>query len=48
MFLKNKKKIISFKKMLLILPFMILVTVFCYYPLYGWVYAFLIIDRLER
>lgn len=40
MFLKNKKKIISFKKMLLILPFMILVTVFCYYPLYGWVYAF--------
>lgn len=25
---------------LLILPFMLLLMVFCYYPLYGWIYAF--------
>lgn len=30
----------SFKKMLMIMPFMLLVAVFCYYPLYGWLYAF--------
>lgn len=31
---------ISFRKFLYILPFMLLLAVFAYYPLYGWVYAF--------
>lgn len=35
---RNKRN--SFKLFLLILPFIILVAVFCYYPLYGWMYAF--------
>ncbi len=39
-YMSNKKNIESFKKLLLILPFMILLAVFAYYPLYGWVYAF--------
>lgn len=39
-FFQDKKKVSSFKKFLLIAPFMILVAVFAYYPLYGWVYAF--------
>ena len=30
----------SFRKFLYILPFMVLLGVFAYYPLYGWVYAF--------
>ncbi len=38
--LKNKKKIESIKKFLYILPFMVLLAVFSYYPLYGWIYAF--------
>ncbi|MBE6022026.1 MAG: sugar ABC transporter permease [Cellulosilyticum sp.] len=38
--LDNKKKIESFKLFLYILPFLILVGMFAYYPLYGWVYAF--------
>lgn len=37
---QNKKKWNSFKLFLYILPFIILVLVFSYYPLYGWVYAF--------
>lgn len=37
---KNKKKWESFKLFLLILPFILLVLVFSYYPLYGWIYAF--------
>ncbi len=37
---KNKKKWNSFKEFLYILPFVILVLIFSYYPLYGWVYAF--------
>lgn len=36
----NKKKSGSIKKFLYILPFMILLAVFAYYPLYGWIYAF--------
>ncbi len=36
----NKKKLRSYKEFLYILPFIILVAVFSYYPLYGWVYAF--------
>lgn len=37
---KNKKKWESVKLFLLILPFIILVLIFSYYPLYGWIYAF--------
>lgn len=37
---KKRKKWYSFKLFLYILPFLVLVAVFAYYPLYGWVYAF--------
>ena len=37
---KNKKKWRSFREFLYILPFVIIVLIFAYYPLYGWVYAF--------
>jgi len=37
--LTNKKKL-GYKEFLYILPFILLVAVFSYYPLYGWVYAF--------
>nr|MCR5722288.1 ABC transporter permease subunit [Lachnospiraceae bacterium] len=37
---KNKKKWRSFKEFLYILPFVVIVLIFAYYPLYGWVYAF--------
>lgn len=37
---KNKKKNRGYKEFLYILPFLLLVAVFSYYPLYGWVYAF--------
>ena len=36
----SKKKVYSFKLFLLVLPFIVLVLLFCYYPLYGWLYAF--------
>jgi putative aldouronate transport system permease protein len=36
----DKKKWYSFKLFLYVLPFIILVLLFSYYPLYGWVYAF--------
>ena len=36
----NWKKRQSIKLFLYILPFLILVLVFAYYPLYGWIYAF--------
>lgn len=36
----SSKKGAGFKKFLYISPFMILLAVFAYYPLYGWVYAF--------
>lgn len=36
----NKKKWNSIKLFLYVLPFLILVFIFSYYPLYGWVYAF--------
>ena len=36
----DKKKWNSIKVFLFILPFLILVFIFSYYPLYGWVYAF--------
>lgn len=38
--LQNKKKLRSYKEFLYILPFILLVVVFAYYPLYGWLYAF--------
>ncbi|KRF43596.1 ABC transporter permease subunit [Paenibacillus sp. Soil787] len=37
---KYSKKSISIIKFLYIMPFMVLLGVFAYYPLYGWVYAF--------
>ncbi|WP_229757565.1 ABC transporter permease subunit [Paenibacillus marchantiophytorum] len=37
---KNSITSSSFRKFLFILPFMILLGIFAYYPLYGWVYAF--------
>ena len=36
----SKKKAYSLKLFLLVLPFIVLVVLFCYYPLYGWMYAF--------
>ena len=36
----SKKKLKSFKLFLMVLPFVILVLLFSYYPLYGWMYAF--------
>ena len=38
--LANKKKWNSIKLVLYVLPFLILVFIFSYYPLYGWIYAF--------
>jgi len=37
---KSKKKWRGFQEFLYILPFIIIVLIFSYYPLYGWVYAF--------
>lgn len=39
-FFSNRRKVRAFREFLYILPFLILVLVFSYYPLYGWVYAF--------
>lgn len=36
----NKKRLRSFREFLYVFPFIVLVAVFSYYPLYGWVYAF--------
>ena len=36
----DKKKWYSFKLFLMVLPILVLVLLFSYYPLYGWVYAF--------
>ncbi|MBM6668867.1 sugar ABC transporter permease [Lacrimispora saccharolytica] len=38
--LQDRKKWHSFKLFLCVLPFVALVLVFSYYPLYGWMYAF--------
>lgn len=38
--LQNKRKLLSMKEFLYILPFLALVAVFAYYPLYGWFYSF--------
>ena len=37
---KSKKKVRGYVEFLYILPFIILVAIFSYYPLYGWAYAF--------
>lgn len=37
---RDKKKMRGYKEFLYILPFLILVLIFSYYPLYGWIYAF--------
>lgn len=37
---ESSKRSVSIKKFIYILPFMALLGVFAYYPLYGWVYAF--------
>jgi putative aldouronate transport system permease protein len=39
-FLQNKRKRRGYREFLYIVPFIILIAVFAYYPLYGWVYAF--------
>jgi putative aldouronate transport system permease protein len=36
----TKKQIRGYREFLYVLPFLILVLIFSYYPLYGWVYAF--------
>jgi putative aldouronate transport system permease protein len=38
--LTNRKKVRAMKEFAYIVPFLILVAVFSYYPLYGWIYAF--------
>ncbi len=38
--LQNKKKLRAYREFLYIFPFILLITIFAYYPLYGWVYAF--------
>ena len=38
--IKNKRKARGYREFLMILPFLLLVAIFSYYPLYGWVYAF--------
>ena len=37
---KTRKQREGFKEFLLVLPFILVIAIFCYYPLYGWVYAF--------
>lgn len=37
---RDKKKMRGYKEFLYIVPFLILVLIFSYYPLYGWIYAF--------
>ena len=36
----NDRKLRSYKEFLYILPFLIIVALFSYFPLYGWIYAF--------
>ena len=37
---KQKRKFEGFKLFLMISPFLVLVFIFCWFPLYGWIYAF--------
>lgn len=36
----NPRKLRSYKEFLYVLPFLIIVALFSYFPLYGWIYAF--------
>ena len=36
----NDRKLRSYKEFLYVLPFLIIVALFSYFPLYGWIYAF--------
>jgi putative aldouronate transport system permease protein len=38
--IKDRRKARSYREFIYILPFLIIVAIFSYYPLYGWVYAF--------
>lgn len=38
--LADRRRLTSYREFLLILPFIALVVIFSYYPLYGWIYAF--------
>lgn len=38
--LSNKRKMRGYREFLYILPILVLVLIFSYYPLYGWIYAF--------
>lgn len=44
----NKKKMRGYREFLYILPFIILVAIFAYYPLYGWHTRFLITNRQKH
>ena len=37
---RSKKKMRGYKEFLYIMPFLVLVLIFSYYPLYGWIYSF--------
>jgi len=37
---ENRRKARAFREFLYILPFLVIVAIFSYYPLYGWFYAF--------
>lgn len=37
---QNKRKVRAYKEFIYILPFILLIAIFAYYPLYGWIYAF--------
>lgn len=39
-FFQDKRKMRGYREFLYIVPFIVLIAVFAYYPLYGWVYAF--------
>ena len=36
----NRRKLRSYKEFLYVLPFLVIVAIFSYFPLYGWIYAF--------
>lgn len=38
--ISKRKKVQGYKEFLLIIPFLLLVALFSYYPLYGWIYSF--------
>ncbi|MDR0909009.1 MAG: ABC transporter permease subunit [Spirochaetaceae bacterium] len=36
----RRKRLLGYKEFLMVLPFLVLVFLFSYYPLYGWIYSF--------